>query len=53
MNFHVLCIGTLIISVGKIVLLKDLSNIATKLHSSKSRNDLDESIKWLKDKHGK
>ena len=42
-----------IISVGKIVLLKDLSNIATKLHSSKRRNDLDESIKRLKDKHGK
>ena len=42
-----------IISVGKIVLFKDLSNIVTKVHSSKSRNDLDESIKRLKEEHGK
>lgn len=39
--------------IGKAVLLKDLSNISTRLVSDKSRNDLDESVKRLKDTHGK
>ena len=38
---------------GKIILLKDMSNVNTKLNSSKSRNDLEESVKHLKDIHGK
>ena len=42
-----------IVHVGKVVLLKDLSNITTKLNSDKSRNDLDESVKRLKDTYGK
>ena len=34
-------------------MLKDLSNINAKLNCSKSRNDLEESVKHLKDIHGK
>ena len=41
------------VHVRKVVLLKDLSNITTKLNSDKSRNDLDESVKQLKDTYGK
>ena len=39
--------------VGKVVLLKDLSNITTKFNSDKSCNDLDKSVKQLKDTYGK
>ena len=41
------------VHVGKVVLLKDLSNFTTKLNSDESRNDLDECVKWLKDTYGK
>ena len=39
--------------VGKVVLLKDLGNIRAKLQCGKSRNNLDESVKRLKDTYGK
>ena len=54
-NMHAWCSAGYVyfVRVGKVVLLKDLSNIATKLNSSKSRNDLDESVKQLKDTYGK
>ena len=44
-NMHAWCSAGYVyfVRVGKVVLLKDLSNIATKLNSSKSRNDLHES----------
>ena len=35
------------------MLIKDMSNVNTKLNSSKSRNNLKESVKHLKDIHGK
>jgi len=38
---------------GKVVLLKDLSNIKTAMASKKSRNDLDEAVKILKGEYGK
>lgn len=38
---------------GKVVLLKDLSNITTKSKKGKTRNDLDECIKTLTEKYGK
>ena len=37
---------------GKKVLLKDLSNIQTKMKSAASRNDLNASVKQLTEKHG-
>ena len=38
---------------GKIVLLKDLANIATNSKKGKSKNDLDTSVSQLIDKYGK
>ena len=38
---------------GKIVLLKDLANIATNSKKRKSKNDLDTSVSELIDKYGK
>ena len=38
---------------GNIILLKDLSNIATACKQGKSRNDLDITISTLMDKYGK
>ena len=38
---------------GKIILLKDLTNISTSMKEGKSRNDLDKSIGTLKDKYGR
>ena len=37
---------------GNIVLLKDISNIATALKRGKSRNDLDATIQVLMNKYG-
>ena len=39
-------------STGKAILLKDLSNLMTKAKSSKSRNDLEATVKKLTDKYG-
>ena len=39
------CYILVITCTGKVVLLKDLSNVITKLNSSKSRNNLEESIR--------
>lgn len=38
---------------GKIILLKDLTNISSAMKDGKSRNDLDSTIAMLKDKYGK
>lgn len=38
---------------GKVVLLKDLSNLNSKLKSGTTRNDLEESIKSLRKGKGK
>ena len=40
-------------TTGKTVLLKDLSNIAAKMKSGNSRNDLQECVKSLTDTYGK
>jgi len=37
---------------GKIVILKDICNIATAAKQGKSRNDLDVSVQTLTDKYG-
>ena len=37
---------------GKIILLKDLTNISTSMKEGKSRNDLDSTIGLLQDKYG-
>ena len=42
-----------ILITGKVVLLKDLSNIQVQLGHGKTRNNLEESVKHLKDTHGK
>ena len=39
------CYILVITCTGKVILLKDLSNVNTKLNSSKSRNNLEESIR--------
>ena len=38
---------------GKVVLLKDLSNLSTKAKSSKTRNDLQSTVRELTEKYGK
>lgn len=38
---------------GKVILLKDLSNLSTKMKSSQTRNDLDAAVNQLIEKHGK
>ena len=38
---------------GKIVLLKDLSNISSDSRKGKSRNDIDQVVKTLMEKYGK
>ena len=40
-------------TTGKVVLLKDLSNIATKMKSGHTRNDLQECVKRLTETYGK
>ena len=42
----------LVQSTGKAILLKDLSNLMTKAKSSRSRNDLEATVKKLTDKFG-
>ena len=42
----------LVQSTGKAILLKDLSNLMTKVKSSRSRNDLEATVKKLTDKFG-
>lgn len=37
---------------GNIILLKDLSNIATAHNKEKSRNDLEQTVKTLMDNYG-
>ena len=37
---------------GKVILLKDLSNLCTKMKAGKTRNDLEAAVKLLTDKHG-
>lgn len=37
---------------GKVVLLKDLSNLSGKMKAGKTRNDLEGAVKQLTDKHG-
>ena len=37
---------------GKVVLLKDLSNIRTHMKAGSTRNDLEAAVKQLTDKHG-
>ena len=37
---------------GKVVLLKDLSNLSGKIKAGRTRNDLEAAIKQLTDKHG-
>ena len=37
---------------GKVILLKDLSNLSTKMKSSQTRNDLDAAVNQLIEKHG-
>ncbi len=37
---------------GKVITLKDLSNIATFMKSGNTRNDLEATVKQLTDKHG-
>lgn len=41
-----------IILPGKVVLLKDLSNVRLKMNLNETRNNLDESVKRLKEIHG-
>ena len=43
---------SLSLSTGKAILLKDLSIIMLKSKSGKSRNDLEETVKQLSQKHG-
>ena len=38
---------------GKVILLKDLSNVATASKSESTRNNLETCIKELTEKHGK
>lgn len=38
---------------GKVVLLRDLSNVAKRMKSSKTRNDLDECVRRLTETYGK
>ena len=45
-------IAMITLMIGKVILLKDLSNIRTQLGHSKTRNNLDESVKQLKDTYG-
>ena len=40
-------------STGKVVLLKDLSNLITKAKSESTRNNLEVAVKQLTEKHGK
>ena len=40
-------------STGKVVLLKDLSNLITKTKSESTRNNLEVAVKQLTEKHGK
>ena len=40
-------------STGKVVLLKDLSNLMTKTKSESTRNNLEVAVKQLTEKHGK
>ena len=40
-------------TTGKVVLLKDLSNIAAKMKSGNTRNDLQECVKRLTEIYGK
>ena len=42
----------LVRETSKAVILKDLSNISTRMQSGNTRNDLEESIKRLTDKYG-
>ena len=42
----------LVRETSKAVILKDLSNISTRMMSGNMRNDLQESIKRLTDKYG-
>lgn len=37
---------------GKVVLLKDLSNVSTHMKARSTRNDLEAAVKQLTDKHG-
>ena len=39
-------------TTGKVVLLKDLSNISTKMKSGNTRNDLQESVRRLTEIYG-
>ena len=38
---------------GKVVLLKDLTNLSASLKKGKTRNDLDATVKMLMEKYGK
>ena len=38
---------------GRIILLKDLTNISSAMKDGKPRNNMDSSIALLKDKYGK
>ena len=37
---------------GKVILLKDLSNLSDKMKAGRTRNDLEAAVKLLTDKHG-
>ena len=38
---------------GKVILLKDLSNMSGKMKAGRTRNDLEAAVKLLTEKHGK
>ena len=40
-------------STGKAIILKDLSNLSTRLKCSNTRNDLSSAVQQLSEKHGK
>lgn len=42
----------LVKETGNIILLKDLSNIASRVKQGKSHNDIDATVKTLRDTHG-
>lgn len=38
---------------GKVIILKDLSNLSGKMNAGRTRNDVEAAVKLLTDKHGK
>lgn len=39
-------------TTGKVIILKDISNVSTRMKSSNTRNDLQGSIRQLTEKYG-